>query len=111
MTDDSCKGPPVLLFPSLAGSVLECHKSPVEGFSGKNIWMSLSVLTAGRSDYSLNVQHSGSSSHIEQHPFVQHMVLDSDGNDIEGFKVRAKEGLAGCEYLSDQSMVKNGTVC
>jgi len=25
------EGPPVVLFPSLAGSVLECHESPVEG--------------------------------------------------------------------------------
>ena len=39
------KGPPVVLFPSLAGSVLECEESPVEGFdSGTRIWMGLSTL-------------------------------------------------------------------
>ena len=39
------KGPPVVLFPSLAGSVLECKESPVEGFDlGTRIWMGLSTL-------------------------------------------------------------------
>ena len=39
------KGPPVVLFPSLAGSVLECEKSPVEGWGGgTRIWMGLTSL-------------------------------------------------------------------
>jgi len=42
---DFSKGPPVVLFPSLAGSVLECQASPVEGFDlGTRIWMGLSTL-------------------------------------------------------------------
>ena len=42
--------------------------------------------------------------------FVQHMVLNphSNGEDIHGFEVRALEGLAGCEYLSDVPFVKDG---
>jgi len=39
------------------------------------------------------------------------MCLDphSNGEDREGFKVRAKEGLDGCEYLSDDLLAKGGT--
>lgn len=42
-------GPPVVLFPSLAGTVLECRTSPVDGFEpGQRIWMEMSALMAGR---------------------------------------------------------------
>ena len=33
-----------MLFPSLAGSVLECKESPVDGFKGTRIWMGLANL-------------------------------------------------------------------
>ena len=38
---------PVILFPSLAGTVLECHESPVAGYKGSRIWMEVSSLLAG----------------------------------------------------------------
>ena len=64
----------------------------------------------------------------ETHPFVQHLRLDigQPGGDVPGYKVRlflqvfwllsntvqvrAKSGLAGCEYLSEVPAVKGGTV-
>ena len=43
-------------------------------------------------------------------PFVQHMTLDPMklGGDNAGYVVRAKDGLAGCEYLSEVPLVKPG---
>ena len=43
-------------------------------------------------------------------PFVQHMTLDpmEAGKDNDGYVVRAKDGLAGCEYLSEVPLVKPG---
>ena len=35
---------------------------------------------------------------------------DNPGADVAGFKVRAKSGLPGCEYLSEVPAVKGGTV-
>ena len=44
-------------------------------------------------------------------PFVQHMTLDPTeiGADNPGYVVRAKDGLDGCEYLSEVPLVKPGT--
>ena len=42
-------GPPVVLFPSLAGSVLECEESPFPKYKGTRVWMGLSTLMAKRS--------------------------------------------------------------
>jgi len=107
------EGPPVVLFPSLAGSVLECQESTVEGFKGKRIWMALgSMMSGANAETATKVKDSATSYHMESNPFVQHMMLDpdSDGKDHNGIKVRAKEGLAGCEYLSEELFVKDGTV-
>lgn len=103
---------PVVLFPSLAGSVLECEESPIEGYAGTRIWMGLSSLLAGRGGETIKLEDTSGSSHQSSHPFVQHLVLDQTqpGQDISGFKVRAKPGLDGCEYLSDVVGVKGGTV-
>ena len=36
------------------------------------------------------------------------MALKKNGKDIPGIVVRAKDGLAGCEYLSDVALLKGG---
>lgn len=56
------EGPPVLLFPSLAGSVLESQASPVKGFGqGTRVWMALSSLMARSSGHKLTVVDTVSS--------------------------------------------------
>ena len=44
--------------------------------------------------------------------FVQHMTLHPTkiGEDNPGYVVRAKDGLDGCEYLSEVPLVKPGAV-
>lgn len=83
-------GASVVLFPSLAGSVLECEESPVEGYQGERIWMGLSTLMAAGGDYELlQKHHRAGCAHAVKHPFVQHLVLDPArlGKDAAGFKV------------------------
>ena len=36
----------MVLFPSLAGSVLECEESPIPGYKDSRIWMGLGTLMA-----------------------------------------------------------------
>ena len=112
------EGPPVVLFPSLAGSVLEAHESPVDGWGSADnngvptrIWMSLRALSKGSVDNEVLIQDSETSAHRTSNAFVQHMALNphSNGEDPPGFKVRAKPGLDGCEYLSDDLLAKNDT--
>ena len=66
-------GPPVVLFPSLAGSVLECEESPVKGYEGKRIWMGLNTLIAGAADINVEIKASADSTIVVKHPFVQHL--------------------------------------
>ena len=102
-------GPPVVLFPSLAGSVLEVHASPVWE-RGDRVWMALGALTA-KSKLGDVVKDSDTSEHVVTNQFVQHMALNphSNGEDRPGFAIRAKEGLAGCEYLSEDLLAKGGS--
>ena len=107
------QGPGVLLFPSLAGSVLECKDSPVEGYKGSRIWMGLSTLLGvGGGQKGLDLEMSKGSVVRTKNPFVQHMTLHPNklGEDNPGYVVRAKEGLAGCEYLSEVPLIKPETV-
>ena len=48
--------------------------------------------------------------HVTANPFVQHMALNMarSGADNPGFMIRAKDGLDGCEYLSEVPLVKRG---
>ena len=106
-------GPPVVLFPSLAGSVLECEQSPLEGYPGTRIWMGVGTLLAGQgSKHEVILRDPSGYTWGVKHPFVQHLVLDPSrpGRDVPQFKVREKQGLAGCEYLNETAMVKGGTV-
>ena len=83
-------GAPVVLFPSLAGSVLECVESPRDGYAGERIWMGLGSLLAGRGSHGLELKHHREGcSHMVSHPFVQHLILDPArlGQDLSGFKV------------------------
>ena len=82
-------GPPVILFPSLAGSVLECHESPVENYVGKRVWMRLGALMDPSKAYELKITDDTGSTTASSSPFVQHLVLDpsNPGKDIPGFKV------------------------
>ena len=98
------EGPPVVLFPSLAGSVLHCHESPV--YKDKRIWMGIDCVTTRTADGVVVEMHAGSSSHDVTNPFVQHISLHNGGDDPPGIRVRAKPGLAGCEYLSENALVK-----
>ena len=102
-------GPPVVLFPSLAGSVLEVHESPVWE-RGDRVWMALGALTAN-SKLGDVVKDSDTSEHVVTNQFVQHMALNphSNGEDRPGFAIRAKDGLAGCEYLSEDLLAKGGS--
>ena len=90
MATTNAAGPPVVLFPSLAGSVLECEESPVDSYAGKRIWMGLGTLLSGASDYPIEIQGGSQSSHLVSHPFVQHLVLDParPGCDFAGIKVK-----------------------
>ena len=121
-----------MLFPSLAGSVLECQKSETPGYAGTRVWMALStVLKHGSNLHCVLSKDSATSAHYVSNPFVQHvrkserasvrvtdplcctqMMLDADSNggDPPGIEVRAKPGLAGCEYLTEDVLTKQGTV-
>eukprot|EP00658_Telonema_sp_P-2_P022945 TRINITY_DN19191_c0_g2_i1.p1 TRINITY_DN19191_c0_g2~~TRINITY_DN19191_c0_g2_i1.p1 ORF type:complete len:261 (+),score=47.10 TRINITY_DN19191_c0_g2_i1:110-892(+) len=71
----------------------------------------LSALLAQDSEVAMEMQDRDGSSHMATSAFVQHMVLDPQtSRDPPGFKVRAKPGLAGCEYLSDSPLMRAGTV-
>ena len=109
----SSQGPGVVLFPSLAGSVLDCEDSPVEGYEGSRIWMGLTTLLGvGGGQKGLDLEMSAGTVVQTQNPFVQHMTLHPNklGEDNPGYVVRAKEGLAGCEYLSEVPLIKPETV-
>ena len=85
----AASGPPVLLFPSLAGSVLEVHKTQTPGWKeGDRVWMALGALAAGAGDEQ-EVRDSATSSHTVRNAFVQHMALNphSNGEDIAGIEV------------------------
>jgi len=107
----AASGPGVVLFPSLAGSVLEVKKTQTRGWKeGDRVWMALGALAAGTGG-DQEVVDSATSSHKVKNAFVQHMALNphSNGDDLPGFAVRAKEGLAGCEYLSEDLLAKGDT--
>ena len=91
-------GPPVVLFPSLAGSVLECEESSVKTYEGTRIWMGLKTLMASETSFAGSVESSSPSStdcesgdlmFHREHPFVKHLMLDSTrpGKDVPGVKV------------------------
>lgn len=64
-------GASVVLFPSLAGSVLECLESPVEGFQGARIWMGLSTLLGlGGGRESVELQLTDKTRTATSNPFV-----------------------------------------
>jgi len=120
------KGPPVVLFPSLAGTVLECEESTLPTWQKKGakerqrVWMDLGALDIagwGNKGEGTKIQDTATSYHMETNPFVQHMMLSvrdvngssEGGQDFDGIKVRPKNGLEGCEFLA-KGVAKSGTV-
>ena len=68
------------------------------------------LLDLGGGRESVELQLTDKTRTATSNPFVQHMVLNPNksGEDNPGFVVRAKEGLDGCEYLSEVPLVKPG---
>ena len=100
-------GPPVILFPCLAGTVLECETSPVHP-KGERIWINLKHLAGGKQD---EIELGGIATN---NMFVQHISLDpgTNGEDVmlkdgTSISTRPKMGLAGCEYLAEDSMISS----
>ena len=66
-------GPPVVLFPSLAGSVLECEKSRVPSYEGKRIWMEVNSLVPSEKVPPIELSPSSGVTTMVSDPFVQHL--------------------------------------
>ena len=66
-------GPPVVLFPSLAGSVLECEKSRVPNYEGKRIWMEVNSLVTSEKVPPIELSPSSGVTTMVSDPFVQHL--------------------------------------
>ena len=128
---------PVIIVPGLASSALEAWESPKESWIRERVWidpfkigktalsMRLSRLTSSKKkpkrknsiptsisedSFATSPQTEPVNANADQRIWLQHIMLASDGfSDPPGIKLRAVDGLTGCDYLSTNLFAKKAS--